>query len=172
MKLLIIDNFFDNPDAIRNIALEQDFYTKDTHPENIAEFPGMRTDYLNNIIPDLYNSILSAEVDCAKQLSDISQYTEYWTKFSFSYTTKDTVLNMHRDFKEGWNGFKTFFGGILYLTPNPPENSGTIVEDQTVENIYNRYVMYDAMCLHGLESSFGDTKEDSRLVLTHFIYFK
>ena len=105
-------------------------------------------------------------------MTDISKFTEYWTKFSFSYTLQDTEINLHRDFNKGWNGFHTFFGGIIYLTPNPPSNSGTIVEGKIVDNVYNRYVMYDATCLHGLQDSFGTSIEDARLVLTHFIYLK
>jgi hypothetical protein len=170
--ITIINNFFSNPDEIRKIALEQKFYCKDTHPENIGNFPGMRSDYLNNIVPDLYNTMTNAQLSNVKQLINIKDYTEYWTKFSFSYTLQDTPIKIHRDFEEGWNGFKTFFGGVLYLTPDPQANSGTIVEDEIVENVYNRYVMYDATCLHGLEGTFGKTKGDARLVLTHFIYLK
>lgn len=171
-NITVIDDFFQNPDIIRNLALEQKFYSKDDHPENIGAFPGMRTDYISKTIPDLYNSMLQAELDCVKNHIDASQYTQYWTKFSFSYTTEGTGIGLHRDFKEGWEGFKTFFGGIIYLTPNPPKSSGTIVEGDIIDNVYNRYVMYDATCLHGLEDSFGKTKSDARLVLTHFIYLK
>lgn len=171
-NITIIDNFFEDPNTVRKVALEQKYYDKDTHPGNIGIFPGMRSDYLNNIVPDLYDAMANAQLNNVKQLINIENYTEYWTKFAFSYTLQDTPIKMHRDFEEGWNGFKTFFGGVLYLTPNPQANSGTIVEDEIVENVYNRYVMYDATCLHGLEDSFGKDKEDSRLVLTHFIYLK
>ena len=170
--MLVIENFFEDPDSVRDLALSQVFYSKEDHPGDIAQFPGMRTDYLNIIAPDLYQALLNAQVNCVSKLTDISKFTEYWTKFSFSYTLKDTKINLHRDFDKGWNGFNTFFGGVIYLTPNPPIKSGTIVEDKIVDNIYNTYVMYDATCLHGLENSFGTNKKDARLVLTHFIYLK
>lgn len=172
VKLLVLDNFFDNPDTIRSIALQQTFFNKEEHPGDIAEFPGMRTDYINNLNPELYEALVQAELNCVSRIVDINKYTEYWTKFSFSYTPKGVGLDMHRDFEEGWNGFNTFYGGVIYLNPEPPSNSGTIVEGEIVDNVYNRYVMYDATCLHGLQDSFGKCKEDSRLVLTHFIYLK
>lgn len=171
-KITVIDNFFEDPDSIRNIALLQTFYDKESHPENIGNFPGMRTDYLSKTIPDLYTELVQAEINCVSNHIDISQYSEYWTKFSFSYTTQGIGIGMHKDFTEGWNGFKTFFGGVLYLTPSPPVDSGTIVENDVIDNVYNRYVMYNAMCLHGIQSSFGHEKNNARLVLTHFIYLK
>lgn len=171
-NITIIDNFFSNPDEIRKIALEQKFYCKDTHPENIGNFPGMRTDYISSILPNLYDILVQSEISCVGKHIDINQYSEYWTKFSFSYTTDGVGIGLHRDFSEGWNGYKRFFAGIIYLTPHPLKSTGTIVQENTVDNVYNRYVMYDATCLHGLEGSFGKTKGDARLVLTHFIYLK
>ena len=170
--MLVIDNFFNNPDLIRNIALEQKFYSKDNHPENIGSFPGMRTNYINTFDENLYNSLVQSEINFVGKLEDLGKYSEYWTKFSFSYTTKGIGLQKHRDFSEGWGGFKSFYGGIIYLNPEPPANSGTIVEDEVIDNVYNRYVMYNATCLHGLQDSFGETRENARLVLTHFIYLK
>lgn len=173
MNYLVIDDYFDNPDAVRKIALDAQYYTKETHPGDIANFPGHRSDYINEWNKDLYSYLLNRQLHNVSKLIDMSQFKEYWTKFSFSWTTEDIPRIEHRDFQDNWNGFKKFYGGVLYLTPNPPEHSGTILTDiTTVENKYNRYVMYDATMLHSIENSFGKTIEDSRLVLTHFIYLK
>ena len=173
MNPLVIDNFFEDPDNVRNIALNATYYTKENHPGDIAQFPGNRTDYINKWNPSLYNYLLQRELDCVKKLIDISNYTEYWTKFSFSWTDKSIPPKEHIDFDDNWNGFKVFYGGVIYLTPNPPSKSGTVLTGvATVDNKFNRYVMYDATKLHTIENNFGNTIEDSRLVLTHFIYFK
>lgn len=170
---LVIDNFFDDPFTIRDIALNAEYYTKETHPGNIGEFPGYRTNYINEWNPELYNYLLNRQMENVKQLIDVGEFTEYWTKFSFSYTGSNVPRIEHQDFLENWNGFKRFFGGVIYLNPEPPENTGTILTGvTTVENKFNRYVMYDATKLHAIENSFGDTKINSRLVLTHFIYLK
>ena len=175
-KSLVIDNFFGDPDLVRQIALNAAYYTKDNHPGNIGHFPGHRTDYFNEWNQDLYQAMLGAQIQCAEQLLGHKlgdKFKEYWTKFSFSWTDKDVVLQEHRDFTDHWNGFTNFYGGVLYLTPNPPKNTGTILTGvETVENKYNRYVMYDATQLHCVEDSFGDTLENGRLVLTHFIFLK
>lgn len=173
---LIIDNFFDEPDLLREFALKQEYFKKEEHPNDIGNFPGYRSKYINEINPDLYNALVNAQITMTEKMLGhplSEKYTEYWTKFSFSWTDENTPVNRHQDFMDDWNGFKDFYGGVIYLTPNPPENSGTeIVDIVTAENIYNRYVIYNAKLLHGAQSSFGKNINDSRLVLTHFIYLK
>lgn len=174
--MIVINNFFNDVDDIRKIALSAKYYTKDNHPGDIAKFPGHRTDYLNEWNNDLYNRIAKTELELVKKIEDLSLFTEYWTKISFSWTDDSIPRIPHVDFSEGWNGFKKFYGGIIYLTPNPPKNTGTIIWDNDketiIDNVYNRYVMYDATKLHAIENSFGNCLESGRLVLTHFIYLK
>ena len=173
MTYLVIDDYFENPNEIRNIALNGTYYTKENHPGNISDFPGYRTNYINEWDLNLYNFLLNKQLDNVKSLIDTSQFTEYWTKFSFSYTDKNIPLIEHRDFSDGFNGFKKFFGGVIYLNENPPKNTGTILKGlTTIENKFNRYIMYDATKIHCIENSFGENVNDSRMVLTHFIYFK
>jgi hypothetical protein len=63
----------------------------------------------------------------------------------------------------------------VYLTPNPPKNSGTSFFDDEgnkvgeAENVYNTMVIYPADILHGPTNPFGDTKENSRLTLVFFL---
>jgi hypothetical protein len=173
---LILDNFFDEPDLIRNYALAQEYFKKEQHPNDIGNFPGYRSRYINELNSELFNVLVQTEIKMVEQILGhplADKYTEYWTKFSFSWTDETTPVNRHHDFMDDWNGFKDFFGGVIYLTPNPPTNSGTeIVDIVEVENVYNRFVMYNAKLLHGAQSSFGKDINDSRLVLTHFIYLK
>lgn len=173
---LVIDNFFSDVNSVRKVALDATYFVREEHPGDIGHFPGHRTDYINEWNRELYQVMLNAEINCVQQLlkQNLSEkFTEYWTKFSFSWTDKNTPIEEHRDFTENWNGFTNFYGGVIYLTPNPPKNSGTVITDvTTIENVYNRYVMYDATELHKVESSFGEDINDGRLVLTHFIFLK
>jgi hypothetical protein len=94
-KPLVIDNFFGDPDLVRQIALNATYYTKDNHPGNIGHFPGYRTDYFNEWNQDLYQAMLGAQIQCAEQLLGHKlgdKFKEYWTKFSFSWTDKDVIL--------------------------------------------------------------------------------
>lgn len=173
MEYYVVDNFFSDVTAVRNFALQCTFYTKENHPGDIGSFPGFRSDYINNLDNDLYQILTNAEINIAKNFIDLDQFSEFWTKFSFSYTLEDTLCWEHVDFTDNWNGFCKFFGGIIYLHPKPPKNSGTILTDVSViDNVYNRYVMYDATKPHSAQSSFGKNKDTGRLVLTHFVYFK
>jgi len=173
MNYLVIDNYFDNPKQVRDTALSATYYNKENHPGNIGNFPGYRTDYINKWNEELYKLLLNRQLENVKKLINLSDYTEYWTKFSFSYTDKNVPKIEHRDFTEGFNNFKKFFGGVIYLNENPLKNTGTILSNvTTIENKFNRYIMYDATTLHAIENSFGENLNDSRLVLTHFIYLK
>jgi len=173
MTCLVIDNYFKNPNLIRKIALNAIFYTKNNHPGKIGDFPGFRTNYINEWNKRLYNLLLKKQLENVKHFINLSEFNEYWTKFSFSWTDKNVPLVEHHDFLQGWNGFKKFYGGVIYLNENPPKNTGTILTNvKTIENKFNRYVMYDATKLHCVEGSFGETLNNSRLVLTHFIFLK
>jgi hypothetical protein len=66
------------------------------------------------------------------------------------------------------------FAGVIYLNPNPPKNSGTILRipgngEVTVENKFNRMVLYKAFLIHRPESGFGDTIDTARLTIPFFI---
>lgn len=67
------------------------------------------------------------------------------------------------------------YAGVLYLTPNPPANSGTIFyndkgeEIDYVENVYNRLTIYPSTTLHRIKESFGDSKDNGRLTYTVFV---
>jgi hypothetical protein len=92
----------------------------------------------------------------------------------FHYTLEEHNLgkdNIHRDF-----GFD--YAGVLYLTPNPGEYSGTSFyndlgeETGYLENIYNRLVIYPANELHSLKESFGKDINNGRLTFTFFCKLK
>jgi len=62
------------------------------------------------------------------------------------------------------------YAGVVYLSPNAPLNSGTIVDGKLVENKFNRLVLYRANIIHSPSSHpFGMTVDDSRLTLNLFI---
>lgn len=66
------------------------------------------------------------------------------------------------------------FAGVLYLSENPAPNSGTILNVNdikiSVENKFNRLLIYNANLIHGVESCFGDSIENARC--TYVFFFK
>jgi hypothetical protein len=114
---IIIDDFFETPSLVREFALQQKF-SKD-HPGN---WPGYRTNMLNELDNELYNKFAS------KLFSNfVDGRYEYLLDAQFQYSDAS--------YQSGWvhhdNFEKYDFAGVVYLTPDPPENSGTCIYDIT-----------------------------------------
>lgn len=113
----IIENFYENPDAIREYALEQEYKFRHEQTEINYVYPGSRTLDLSYINKSLYDSI------CNKLVSAFHN-TEYdymrWaiaTSFqSVSEQYKRGVIHTDKN---------TIFAGVLYLTPDAPLDGGT-----------------------------------------------
>jgi hypothetical protein len=155
-QVVIRDDFFSNPDEIRNIALNAVYY----EPLPSQGWKGYRThELLREEYSFLYESIEN-EINSYYPLYEGK--VPYEVECYFHYTTKDSELNLHKD----WGYFAA---GIVYLHSNPPEHSGTKVLEEEVENVYNRIVYYDANSKHGIVSAFGDCVTNARLTLTFFV---
>jgi hypothetical protein len=198
IPITIVDDFFKNPDEIRQKALsfDYDYGIK-------GSYPGFRTKNLKLIDKDLYrlisNKIFSLFLDIDKEVSsfELSIYFQYVSK----------------DFDFGWAHIDigAYCAGVIYLTPNPPKETGTIIfndiqnmekhlklqevklnyytngtkhkdydkirkenngltdKNITVENVYNRALIYPSNYVHSENKFFGDTKENSRLTCVFFL---
>ncbi len=113
----VIENFYENPDAIRKFALAQK-YTFCHERQNLEYvYPGSRTKDLFDLDSTLHEKI------CKKMIS-VFHNTEYdymrWaisTNFqSVTEEYKDGVIHTDQN---------TIFAAVLYLTPDAPLNSGT-----------------------------------------------
>jgi len=191
----IIDNFFDNPYDIRNIALKCDWQTV-----NVA-YPGIRK-----------------RVPAETAVFTLKQIEKKFNK-NFLISSQDTN-GMAFDFID-----RTFCGGIchsdediaektllVFLTPNPEPNSGIDIFDEgsvprdaclskekffsskrnlvqrffyrrqidkftklqknkiSVENKFNRAVLFDSNRIHRAQNYFGSNKSNTRLTLISFLY--
>ena len=102
---LIVDDFYSNPEEVRDFALSQDFGVN-------GNYPGHRTvsfldDNLKNALQELVRPF-AGEVT-------------YWGgdySGSYQYTTAEDRSWIHSDSTTGW-------AAVLYLTPNAPLSSGT-----------------------------------------------
>jgi hypothetical protein len=173
MNYIIQDNFFENPDSIREFALSQKYYTKENHPYGIGVFPGYRTDYFDNLNLEFLNYTNKKLLIYLSKLENIKNLNEKYTKFnlqlSFSYTFKDAYSFRHTD--KITPGYKVRYGGLVYLYPKPPKKCGTTLylKDTTyLENKYNRFVLYNSNIEHEPTDNFGTDINNSRLVLTIF----
>jgi len=158
--MIVIDNFLEEPDRIREEALEQTFTKAEPNSPGWKGFRCLHTsmpgEELNELLRDRLN-----ELD--------PKFNDSFLRCHFHYTVNEDMSNtIHTD------GMFDY-AGVLYLTPNPPLNSGTVFYDDNneqidyVENVYNRLTIYPANIRHSIKESFGDNINNGRLVYTVFL---
>ena len=186
-QLLITDQFYNDVDAVREFALQQDFSVK-------GNYPGNRTiSFLNESVKETIESIIEPHAGKVIYWSE-DQYTG-----AFQYTTSRERSWIHADQTTEW-------AGVCYLTPNAPHTAGTGIfrhketglirapknedgslnrelmdyigkdsQDMTkwdlvdvVGNVYNRLVLYRGNLFHMSLDYFGTDLYDSRLFQTFF----
>lgn len=154
INTIIVDNFLDNPDLVRDCVLNIDF-------KNTGSFPGARSDAADleyqDMIRKKFNHILNFQIkfrpdrDC----------------FRFQICLDGAETWIHKDDVD--------WAGVLYLTPNAPVYSGTGIFDSydnlitMIGNVYNRLVLYRGNLFHrSIIPGFGDTIETGRLTQVFF----
>lgn len=118
-KVLIVDDFYQDPDKIRSFALNQEF--KNCQEANAGgNWPGQRSSFLHllndEINEEFHNNFLGALLE-----NNPIRYSGYIETNFQVCTEADGDSWIHYD-TPTWNCTHV---GIVYLNPNPPENSGT-----------------------------------------------
>jgi hypothetical protein len=113
----VIENFYDNPDSIREMALNLPYN------ENPGYYPGRKTPNLSAIDPELNYKI------CKKFMS---VFYDFLHPIDFEIRTEFDLAYKHSDVKydpinRGWihQDIGSVIAGIVYLTPNANPDSGT-----------------------------------------------
>ncbi len=146
-NVYVIDNYYQHPDDIRNVALSYITHKKMSH--YIKDVPAFQKHF---------EKIIGAKI------KSFSQYQENGT---FSHTTSKDIPVMEKK--------PTDYVGVLFLTPNAPPDTGVTLYDDirqrgqanvvnTIANVYNRLVIFNAKILHSMTRSFGDDASNGRLI--------
>jgi tetratricopeptide (TPR) repeat protein len=175
----IVDNFYENPDEVRQFALQQEYVEGGFG----RGFIGRRTEkqFLFPGLKEKFEEIIGMKI------------TE-WE----SHGMNGRFQNAHAGEPLVWHCDSQKWGGMLYLTPNAPYQCGTTLyaHKQTrartyydngwdaawkdipgdphldgtsfepvdvLGNVYNRLVIFDASCIHSASEYFGTVMENSRL---------
>ena len=119
--MIIFDNFFDDPDPVRQLALSCQFNKDGGH----TSVPGRRSDHLKYIDFNIYNSFQNRLLDI------IFGQGEY----SVTLDVRFALVPEH--YEEGWvhtdssnEHDPVTMAGLVYLTPNAPLNAGTSIYKQ------------------------------------------
>jgi len=193
---LIVDSFFEDPDKVRNFALNLQ-YNKDIH----NMWPGSRSDPLHNIEP-LFFELVMHKIN--KLLFNNSA--------DVSYNSLMTFQLVDETYDSGWvheDSNQSTLTSIIYLTPG--QTSGTslykkndtikvrddnfvkekrevfatqktnekarnlhnsqFTETINVKGLYNRMVIFESHNYHAAHEFIGETLDTSRLTLVSFINY-
>ena len=108
-SIIVTDDFYNNPNEVREFALSQEFKVR-------GNFPGQRTiSFINDDIKRTINNIISPH---AGNVTWWGGEGENMYTGSFQYTTAADRTWIHSDYTTKW-------AGVLYLTPDAPHTSGT-----------------------------------------------
>lgn len=188
INLIITDDFYQNPDEVREYALSQEFSVR-------GNYPGQRTS------PVFYDGLKNSIQYIIQQAGGkITQFEEFDYNTAFQYTTIEDKSWIHADQTTKW-------AGVCYLTPDAPITAGTALYKHKetglyraatnpdgsynkelmdkiyekdcndvskwemvdiVGNKYNRLVLYRGDLFHSSLDYFGTNKYDGRLFQTFF----
>jgi len=174
LELLIVDNFYSDPDAVRNYALAQPF-------DFTGNYPGVRT---NPYLPDDVKGAIQYWMNSVGTITN--WFEEHGYTGAFQLATAQDRTWIHSDHYNQW-------AGVCYLTPDAPHTGGTGLYrhkatgeyrhaesyhegyDYTkwdlfdrIGNKYNRLILYRGDLFHASLDYFGDSKENGRLFQTFF----
>ncbi len=190
----VIDTFLESPDLWREYALSLEY-----HRDELAPYPGLRTQALNKLNPDLFASL-------ARKLIKHCHGAQDFPHLEITFSLVDETFGtgwIHQD-EPHYN-----IAGIIYLNPIAPLGTGTAIynyaketqesfmhlavdeynaspldrvkyeadkqrqksyfnKTMTVENEFNRCVMFHPNHWHAAEKFFGNSKETTRLTINFF----
>jgi Family of unknown function (DUF6445) len=113
----VVENFYENPDAIRKFALAQKYTFCHDRPNLKYVYPGGRTKDLFDLDTSLHEKI------CKKIVSVFHNSEHDYMRWALSTNFQSVA----EEYKQGviHTDHDTIFAGVLYLTPDAPLNSGT-----------------------------------------------
>lgn len=182
---LFFDDALEDPDAYVELAKSLTYYNAESQEipglkfkpddENrpLGNWRGHRANSLHELNPELFEKTFNKLFMEILNLKCAKFNFRYEIGAHFNYSPEFVPQQGNKDF--WWHqDDDSVYAGLIYLTKNPPKNSGTLMkmnegEEYCFENVYNRLIMYNGLIMHRPESCFGSTIDDSRLTLTFFV---
>ena len=131
----IVDGFFNDPDAVRDFALKQEF---SSDPEN--RWPGKRSESLHKINPELFEYVHNKFFNLFYPAIDNTPC---------SYTATTTFQLVDSSYEAGWVHYdKDLITFLIYLNKNPNKEAGTIIyspknEGASVVNTDKKFFLFE-----------------------------
>ncbi|MGB0846309.1 MAG: DUF6445 family protein [Thiolinea sp.] len=189
--MVVVEDFYDNPDLVREYAMAQSYQANDQHhkgsrTQNKTIFPGTK-EFLEGIlhkkITNWDNHIYNGVFQYCTAQDALVYHTDNQTYAAVVFLTPDAPPECGTSF------YKSRFNGLMHAPTEQDckhlnKSEGELVTEmfagnyydktrwETVDvigNVYNRMVLWDAKKVHAASEYFGDTLENSRLF--HMFFF-
>lgn len=166
-SIVVVDNFLDSPDAVRDQALSQTFFSDDG-------YKGLRThdQFLSDAYRETFEKLLGRK---------ITRWGEHNMNGTFQVCNSEDPIVYHCDAQT--------HAGIIFLTPDAPPESGTTLwrsrkskarkfnddpsmfdagfydptqweKVDSIGNVYNRLVLWEGSLAHSASCYFGKPGPD------------
>jgi hypothetical protein len=190
-KLIIIDNFYNNVDATREFVLSQEFCVRGNYPgqRTISYASTQLRDIIQKYVQPFAGEIIEFPIPKEDELNSNTIYNG-----SFQYTTSRDRSWIHTDKFNNWagvlyltpdaptssgTGFFEFYNGARCeedtIKLGSQKEIDRFCQDLTkwklvdsVGNVYNRLILFNAHQYHMSLDYFGDSKENGRLFQVFF----
>ena len=191
-SLTIIDNFYDEPDLVRDIALTCDYY-----PEKVSKgFPHGNAPWSGKMSKDAHSP---AWIDAvvSKHLHKNLRQMRQLDSGKFRISKEEGQQGMFDNVVHADSSDNSYYAGVLYLSKDQESTPGTLFykqnstgldrllsidqlntlvlneEDKDINQwnmhtssnvVYNRLLIYPAYKFHGIGPCFGSTDDTARIV--------
>ena len=188
-ELIVVDNFYENPDFIREYALSREFTANEMYHK------GNRTQerYIPSWVKDEFSRLLNKQVTDFVGATGVFQYCVAQDSVVYHYDTQEyaamVYLSPHAPLQTGTQTFRSKITGLYgAATDEDASRLGKTKEEldrlsfngnnfydrnnmelvDSVANVYNRCVIFNARSLHAASGYYGSNKDDSRLFHLYF----
>jgi len=191
--LVVVDNFYADPDSVRAYALSQEF----KHNEKYHKGARTERSYIPNWVGAEFGRLLGTEVTEFVGATGVFQYCVAKDNVVYHYDTQQyaamVYLSPDAPLQTGTQTLKSKITGLMTAATDEDAtrlgkskeeldalsfNSNNFYDSHNFEivdrvaNVYNRLVIFNAQALHSATSYYGDTKENGRLFHLYFFNVK
>ena len=182
--IIVIDNFYNNPDAVRDYAMTREYVERGYH--GAVGHRTLKPKHFDGV-KEKFESLLGKKMAKGNELGG----WDYQTNGVFQHCMAEDPFVIHAD-DQKW-------AAMIYLTPDAPVECGTTLyrhkktgQDRVerksdwdvfkgnfydptpfeivdvIGNKYNRMILFEAKHIHAASQYFGDSIENDRLFQLYF----
>lgn len=189
-ELIVVDNFYSDPDAVRKFAMSQEFVAQEQYHK------GKRTvkSFIPSWIKGEFEKYLTRPIKEFVGATGVFQYCIAKDQVVYHYDMQEyaamVYLSPNAPLETGTSTFRSKINGMTHAATeeealkrnmsvidlNAQSFNGNNFYDKTnmelmdsVANVYNRMVIFNARALHAASGYYGTTMENGRLF--HLFFF-